>query len=56
MTVLVDDSKNPSKPELQDKHGLSFYIEAEVKDERITILMDTGPSVETILHNGDRSK
>lgn len=54
MTVLVDDSKNPSKPELQDKHGLSFYIEAEVKDERITILMDTGPSAETILHNADR--
>jgi len=54
ISVLVDDSKNPLKPELQAKHGLSFYIEAEVKDEKITLLLDTGPSAETILHNADR--
>jgi len=54
ISVLVDDSKNPSKLELQDKHGLSFYIEAEVKDEKITILLDTGPSMETIIYNVDR--
>ncbi len=52
--MLVDDSKNPLKPELQAKHGLSVYIEAEVKDEKITLLLDTGPSAETILHNADR--
>jgi len=54
ISVLVDDSKNPLKPELQAQHGLSVYIEAEVKDEKFTILLDTGPSVETILHNADR--
>lgn len=53
LTVLVDDSKNPLKPELQAKHGLSFHIEARVRNEKINILMDTGPSPDIILHNAD---
>ena len=51
LTVLVDDSANPQKPELLAKHGLSFFIESEVKDEKIIILMDAGPSSTIILHN-----
>lgn len=51
LTVLVDDQKNPQKPELLAKHGLSFFIESEVKEEKINLLMDTGPSSKIILHN-----
>lgn len=51
--VLVDDSKNPVKPELYDKHGLSVYLEIRVGSETITALVDTGPSSEVLLHNAD---
>jgi len=51
--LLADDSKNPLQPELQAKHGLSIYIEAKVRSEKIIVLMDTGPSLEIILHNAD---
>lgn len=50
---MADDSKNPLKPELQAKHGLSVYIEAKVRSEKIILLMDTGPSPENVLHNAD---
>ena len=53
LTVLVDDAKNPLKSELQAKHGLSIYLEAREKNEEITVLMDTGPSPEIIVHNAD---
>ncbi|MCW4037449.1 MAG: MBL fold metallo-hydrolase [Candidatus Bathyarchaeota archaeon] len=53
LTLLADDSKNPLQPELQAKHGLSIYIEAKVRREKIIVLMDTGPSPEIILHNAD---
>jgi len=53
LTLLADDSKNPLKPELQAKHGLSIYIKTKVRSETITVLMDTGPSPEIILHNAD---
>lgn len=51
--MLVDDSKNPQQLELFPKHGLSFYIEATNQNKKITILMDTGPSPETIIHNAE---
>jgi 7,8-dihydropterin-6-yl-methyl-4-(beta-D-ribofuranosyl)aminobenzene 5'-phosphate synthase len=53
LTLLADDSKNPLQPELQAKHGVSIYIEAKVRSEKIIVLMDTGPSLEIILHNAD---
>ena len=51
IAVLVDDTKNPINPELKAKHGLSFYIEADIGNEKIKVLMDTGPSSKIILHN-----
>jgi 7,8-dihydropterin-6-yl-methyl-4-(beta-D-ribofuranosyl)aminobenzene 5'-phosphate synthase len=53
LTVLVDDLKNPHKPELQAKHGLAIYLEMRERNEEINVLVDTGPSPETILHNAD---
>lgn len=39
-------------PNLIAKHGLSFLIEAEMKDaKQFTLLMDTGPSPDIVLHN-----
>jgi 7,8-dihydropterin-6-yl-methyl-4-(beta-D-ribofuranosyl)aminobenzene 5'-phosphate synthase len=52
ITVLIEDSKNPAKPRLKNKHGLSFFIQAKIGDAKVTMLMDTGPSSE-VLHNVD---
>lgn len=39
-------------PNLVAKHGLSFLIEAEMKDsKRLTLMMDAGPSPDITLHN-----
>lgn len=40
ITVLMDDSSNPDKPQLFSEHGLSLYIESE----GCNILCDTGAS------------
>ena len=53
VTVLMEDSKNPAKPRLKNKHGLSFFIQARIGDDKVTVLMDTGPSSEALLHNVD---
>jgi 7,8-dihydropterin-6-yl-methyl-4-(beta-D-ribofuranosyl)aminobenzene 5'-phosphate synthase len=53
ITVLMEDSKNPAKPRLKNKHGLSFFIQAKIGDDKVTVLMDTGPSSEALLHNVD---
>jgi 7,8-dihydropterin-6-yl-methyl-4-(beta-D-ribofuranosyl)aminobenzene 5'-phosphate synthase len=53
LTVLIEDSKGSAKPQLRNKHGLSFFIQAEIGDDKVTTLMDTGPSSETLLHNAD---
>jgi 7,8-dihydropterin-6-yl-methyl-4-(beta-D-ribofuranosyl)aminobenzene 5'-phosphate synthase len=53
ITVLIEDSKNPAKPKLKNKHGLSFFIQAKIGDDKVTALMDTGPSSEVLLHNVD---
>jgi 7,8-dihydropterin-6-yl-methyl-4-(beta-D-ribofuranosyl)aminobenzene 5'-phosphate synthase len=52
ITLLMEDSKNSAKPELQVKHGLSFFITATIdNDKKVTIMMDAGPSPEGLLHN-----
>ncbi len=52
ITVLMENSKNSANPELQSKHGLSFFITATIDDDKkVTIMMDTGPSPEALLHN-----
>ena len=51
ISVLIEDSKSPDKPQLRNKHGLSFFIQAISGDDKVTMLMDTGPSPEAILFN-----
>jgi 7,8-dihydropterin-6-yl-methyl-4-(beta-D-ribofuranosyl)aminobenzene 5'-phosphate synthase len=53
ITVLIEDSKSPAKPHLKSKHGLSFFIQAKIGDDKVTVLMDTGTSPEMLLHNVD---
>jgi 7,8-dihydropterin-6-yl-methyl-4-(beta-D-ribofuranosyl)aminobenzene 5'-phosphate synthase len=40
ITVLVDNNKNPAKPNLKSEHGLSLFIETD----NCRILFDTGAS------------
>lgn len=54
LTVLVDDSKNPIRPELTAKHGLSFFIELKDGGHTTNLLMDTGPSADTVLQNAQK--
>jgi 7,8-dihydropterin-6-yl-methyl-4-(beta-D-ribofuranosyl)aminobenzene 5'-phosphate synthase len=51
LTVLVDDSRNPTRPELAAKHGLSLYIEVHSGKRVTNLLMDTGQSADTVLQN-----
>ncbi len=51
--VLIEDSESLTKPDLISKHGLSFYIQAKIGDDMVTILMDTGPSSSALLRNVD---
>ena len=53
LTVLVEDSANPTKPDLSAKHGLSFFVKAKTSDGEVSLMMDTGPSPDVLLHNVD---
>ena len=53
LTVLVEDSVNEKKTNLLAKHGLSFFVEVVTSDGEVSIIMDTGPSSEALLHNVD---
>ena len=54
ITVLIEDTKSSAKPQLRNEHGLSFFIQAKIGDNKVTVLMDTGPPSEVLLHNADR--
>ena len=51
LTVLIENTKSPSKPRLEAKHGLSIYVTATIDNNKVTVLMDTGPSPQKLLHN-----
>jgi 7,8-dihydropterin-6-yl-methyl-4-(beta-D-ribofuranosyl)aminobenzene 5'-phosphate synthase len=51
ITVLIEDSNSIAKPKLKSKHGLSFYVQAMIGDEKVTVLMDAGPSSDVLLYN-----
>jgi len=53
LTVLIEDSVDMDKPDLLAKHGLSFFVEAETGNVKVSILMDVGPSPDVMLHNID---
>ncbi len=48
--------KNSDKPKLQAKHGLSFFIAGTIDDDKVTVMMDTGPSSNAIQNNVDTMK
>ncbi len=54
LTVLVDDSKNPLRPELRAKHGLSMFIELRTGKRGMSLLMDAGQSADIVLRNAER--
>ncbi|TRO51908.1 MBL fold metallo-hydrolase, partial [Candidatus Bathyarchaeota archaeon] len=54
ITVLIEDSKSPDKPQLKNKHGLSYFIKVKIGDDKVTVLMDTGPAPEVLLYNSDK--
>jgi len=51
LTVLVEDSVSEHQREVIAKHGLSFLIEAGGDGDKVSVLMDTGPSPDIVLHN-----
>ncbi|MHC3130395.1 MAG: MBL fold metallo-hydrolase [Candidatus Bathyarchaeota archaeon] len=53
ITVLIEDSNSSAKPHLKAKHGIAFFIKAKIDDNEVTIMMDTGPSPDVLLHNVD---
>jgi 7,8-dihydropterin-6-yl-methyl-4-(beta-D-ribofuranosyl)aminobenzene 5'-phosphate synthase len=53
ITVLIEDSNSSAKPKLKSKHGLSFFVQAKIGDEKVTVLMDAGPSSDALLYNVD---
>ncbi|GAI03426.1 unnamed protein product, partial [marine sediment metagenome] len=48
-----EDSNGSAEPHLKAKHGLAFFIKAKIDDNEVTIMMDTGPTPEDLLHNVD---
>jgi 7,8-dihydropterin-6-yl-methyl-4-(beta-D-ribofuranosyl)aminobenzene 5'-phosphate synthase len=51
ITVLIEDSNSSAKPHLKAKHGLAYFIKVKIDDSEVTIMMDTGPTPEVLLHN-----
>ena len=51
LSLLVEDSLSKSRQDLIAKHGLSILVEGDADDGKFSILMDTGPSANTVLHN-----
>jgi len=53
ITVLIEDTNSSAKPRLKAKHGIAFLIKAKIDDNEATIMIDTGPTPEALLHNVD---
>jgi 7,8-dihydropterin-6-yl-methyl-4-(beta-D-ribofuranosyl)aminobenzene 5'-phosphate synthase len=51
ITILLENTKYNSKPELEAKHGLSYIITATSGKNKVTIMIDAGPSASALLHN-----
>jgi 7,8-dihydropterin-6-yl-methyl-4-(beta-D-ribofuranosyl)aminobenzene 5'-phosphate synthase len=54
VSVLLEDTKNIVNTKLEAYHGLSFLVTATTnEDNKVTVLMDTGPSPDALLNNAD---
>ena len=56
LTILVEDQRNPSIPNLKSQHGLCVYAEATVKNKCFAFLIDTGPSQDALRRNAEALK
>jgi 7,8-dihydropterin-6-yl-methyl-4-(beta-D-ribofuranosyl)aminobenzene 5'-phosphate synthase len=56
LRVVVEDKSSTADPRLWAQHGLSLFLEADLGDGCMKILMDTGASPEVTLHNLDLLK
>lgn len=53
LMLLAEDSVSESRQGLIAKHGLSFLIQGEADGNKFSLLMDTGPSSDVVLHNAE---
>ena len=51
LKILVEDTKNPAKPWIWSEHGLAILVKARTNKNEVFILLDTGTTGKTILHN-----
>ena len=51
LKILVENTKNPEKPWLWAEHGLAALVRVKMDKNETFILLDTGASGKTILHN-----
>lgn len=51
LTLLVEDSVNPSRKDLKAKHGLSIKADVKKGNKWFSFLMDTWPAPEVVLSN-----
>jgi 7,8-dihydropterin-6-yl-methyl-4-(beta-D-ribofuranosyl)aminobenzene 5'-phosphate synthase len=56
LRVVVEDSASLADLSLRAQHGLCIFLEADVGQEKMKILMDTGASPEVTMHNLDLLK
>lgn len=51
LKILVEDTKNPAKPWVWSEHGLAVLVRARTGRNEAYILLDTGATGKTVLHN-----
>jgi len=53
LSLLVEDSLSKSRQDLIAEHGLSILVKGDVDNGKFSMLMDTGPSANAVLHNAN---
>jgi len=51
LKFLVEDTKSPAKPWIWSEHGLAVLVRTKTGENEASILLDTGTTGRTILHN-----
>ena len=54
LKILVEDTKNPAKPWIWSEHGLAVLVKTKTGKNEAFILLDTGSTGRTILHNAHK--
>ena len=56
LKFLVEDTKSPAKPWIWSEHGLAVLVRTKTGENEASILLDTGTTGRTILHNAYKMK